>query len=64
VALQLLANLAPGLRRLLGLAPMNAMDILVTLAGAGMPLLVNETAKIRLGRRTAKASSAMKLAAN
>jgi Ca2+-transporting ATPase len=59
VALQLLANLAPGLRRLLGLAPMNAMDILVTLAGAGMPLLVNETAKIRLGRRSAKASSAM-----
>jgi Ca2+-transporting ATPase len=64
VGLQLLANLLPGLRRLLGLAPMNAMDILVKLAGAGMPLLVNETAKIRLGRRSAKASSAMELPAN
>ena len=45
VLLQLLANLIPGLRRLLGTGPMNIADIAVTLAGAGVPLLVNETIK-------------------
>jgi Ca2+-transporting ATPase len=50
LGLQLAANLVPGLRRLLGLAPMQAMDILVTLTGAAIPLLVNETAKARLAR--------------
>ena len=45
VVLQLLANLIPGLRRLLGTSPMNIVDIVVTLAGAGVPLLLNETIK-------------------
>jgi Ca2+-transporting ATPase len=56
VALQLVANLIPGLRRLLGIAPMNVMDILATLAGAGVPLLVNEADKARVahGRREAQ----------
>lgn len=45
IGLQLLANLLPGLRRLLGTGPMGVMDIAVALAGAGMPLLLNEAAK-------------------
>lgn len=45
IGLQLLANLLPGLRRLLGTGRMSAMDIAVALAGAGMPLLLNEAAK-------------------
>jgi Ca2+-transporting ATPase len=58
LGLQLAANVVPGLRRLLGLAPMNAMDLLVTLAGAGIPLLINETANARLARQSAKAGRA------
>jgi Ca2+-transporting ATPase len=50
VALQVFANVVPGLRRLLGLTSVNATDILVTLIGAGIPLLANETAKIRLAK--------------
>lgn len=45
IGLQLLANLVPGLRSLLGAAPMRGMDIVVALAGAGIPLLLNEAAK-------------------
>lgn len=45
IALQLLANLVPGLRRLLGVAPMGAIDIAAVLAGAGVPLLMNEVSK-------------------
>lgn len=45
MGLQLLANLIPGLRRLLGIAPMNALDIVVTFAGAGLPFVLNEAAK-------------------
>lgn len=47
LALQVLANVVPGLRRLLGIVPMGPADILVTLAGAGAPLLANEWAKRR-----------------
>jgi Ca2+-transporting ATPase len=43
--LQLLANLLPGLRRLLGIAPLGPADIAVTLAGALVPLILNERAK-------------------
>jgi Ca2+-transporting ATPase len=45
IGLQLFANLLPGLRRLLGLGPMGILDIVVMLAGAGIPLLLNEAAK-------------------
>lgn len=45
IGLQVLANIVPGLRRLLGLGPMGITDIAVTLAGAGIPLLLNEAAK-------------------
>lgn len=49
IGLQLAANIVPGLRRLLGLGSVGAMDIAVTLAGAGIPLLLNEAAKTRTG---------------
>lgn len=45
VGLQLLANFVPVLRRLLGIGPMGGMDIAAIIAGAGMPLLLNEAAK-------------------
>jgi Ca2+-transporting ATPase len=45
IALQLLANIVPGLRRFLGLSPVGLIDTAVMLAGAGIPLLLNETAK-------------------
>ncbi|MDC8756528.1 cation-translocating P-type ATPase [Janthinobacterium fluminis] len=45
IGLQVAANLLPGLRRVLGIAPMGALDALLALAGAGLPLLVNEAAK-------------------
>jgi len=45
VGLQLLANLVPGLRGLLGIGPMGAMDIATVLAGAGVPLMLNEAVK-------------------
>ncbi len=47
VALQLIANLIPGLRRMLGIAPTSVVDGAVTLAGALLPLAINETAKTR-----------------
>lgn len=47
VGLQLLANVIPGLRRLLGTTGMDAMDMVAMLAGAGLPLLVNEAVKKR-----------------
>jgi Ca2+-transporting ATPase len=59
LGLQVAANVVPGLRRLLGIAPMTAMDLLVTLAGAGVPLLVNDTAKARITGQSAKAASAL-----
>jgi len=48
LALQVLANVVPPLRRLLGIVPMGPGDILMTLAGASVPLLVNEWAKRRV----------------
>ncbi len=45
VGLQAAANLLPGLRRALGIVPMGLLDVLVTLAGAALPLLANELAK-------------------
>lgn len=45
IGLQLLANVIPGLRKLLGIGVMGAMDMAATLAGAGLPLLLNEAAK-------------------
>jgi Ca2+-transporting ATPase len=46
---QLLANLVPGLRRLLGLAPLAARDLLVVVAAAVLPLLINEALKSAAG---------------
>lgn len=43
--LQILAVTLPPLRRLLRLAPIGAVDMLAILAGAGLPLLANETIK-------------------
>ena len=45
VAVQALANLTPGLRGLLGLTPLNPLDLMVVGIGAGLPLLVNERLK-------------------
>jgi Ca2+-transporting ATPase len=45
LSVQLLANLVPSLRRLLGLVPMGWGDILVTAAGALLPLVINESTK-------------------
>ncbi|HJV49929.1 MAG TPA: HAD-IC family P-type ATPase [Noviherbaspirillum sp.] len=45
IGLQLLANLVPGLRRLLGTHVPSPADLLAILAGAGLPLLMNEAAK-------------------
>lgn len=45
IGLQLLANLIPGMRGLLGIGAMSLMDIGVVLAGAGIPMLINEATK-------------------
>jgi len=45
LAAQVLANLIPRLRGLLGLAPLTLADVLVILAGAVLPLVVNEGIK-------------------
>ena len=47
LAVQALANLAPPVRRLLGLAPLGAGDLLVMAAGALIPLAVNRALKPR-----------------
>jgi Ca2+-transporting ATPase len=44
-ALQVLALTIPGLRRLLGIAPISILDGLVIGGGAALPLLVNEATK-------------------
>ena len=44
-ALQLLAMLIPGLRKLLGATPMGLLDGLVIAAGAATPMLLNELVK-------------------
>jgi P-type Ca2+ transporter type 2C len=45
IGVQVLANLVPGLRRLLGLTPITLPDLAVVTAGAALPLLVNEALK-------------------
>jgi Ca2+-transporting ATPase len=45
LGLQALAHVLPGLRRLLGIAPLGPPDLVAILAGAGLPLLVNEIGK-------------------
>ena len=39
------ANLIPGLRKLLGMAPLNALDMVMIIVGSILPLLVNEGLK-------------------
>jgi Ca2+-transporting ATPase len=58
IGLQLLANVMPGLRGLLGTGPMGAMDIAATLAGAGVPLLLNEAVKKQGDAQSSAASKA------
>lgn len=41
-----LVNLIPGMRRLLGMTPLGAADVVVTLGSAAAPLLVNESLKL------------------
>jgi len=47
IGLQLLANLIPGLRGLLGLGATSLLDIGVVLAGATIPMLMNDATKHR-----------------
>jgi Ca2+-transporting ATPase len=47
---QALTVLVPGLRQILGTVPIGPVDALVALAGAGLPLLVNEALKGPAGR--------------
>jgi Ca2+-transporting ATPase len=39
------ANLIPGLRRLLGMAPLNPRDVVLIIVGSIVPLLINEGLK-------------------
>lgn len=48
IGLQLLANLIPGLRSLLGTGVTSMPDIGVMLAGAGIPMLINDATKHRI----------------
>ena len=50
--IQILAATVPALRKFLGTAPIGLLDSLVIAAGAGLPLLVNETAKDIRNRET------------
>jgi Ca2+-transporting ATPase len=50
-ALQAAVPATPALRRFLGLAAMDALDVVVSLAGAGAPYLANEAAKAAAPRR-------------
>lgn len=58
VALQGLVHFTPGLRRLLGIAPLDPLDILAILAGTGVPLIVNELYKAQLQSKTETRASA------
>ena len=44
-AAQIAAYFVPGLRRLLGITTLTLPDLMVTVAGAGLPYLVNEAKK-------------------
>ncbi len=52
LALQVLAVVTPGLRQLLRLTPVSPVDILAIIAGAGLPLAVNELSKPSAGQKT------------
>ncbi len=45
LALQLAAHLVPSLRRLLGIAPLDVLDLATVAAGATLPLFVNQQSK-------------------
>ncbi len=47
LGLQLAAHLVPPLRRLLGITPLDLFDLVTVLAGAALPVLVNQQAKQR-----------------
>lgn len=47
IALQLLVNIVPRFRSMLGITRMGMADIIVAAGGAGVPLLINEAAKAR-----------------
>lgn len=51
IGLQIIANLIPGLRKMLGIAEMGLADMAVILAGAGVPLLFNEATKARQAKK-------------
>ncbi|MFO8153332.1 cation-translocating P-type ATPase [Thioalkalivibrio sp.] len=51
LAAQLAAGLIPGIRKLLGTTPLGPADLAVAAAGALLPLVINEAAKLRRGRR-------------
>jgi Ca2+-transporting ATPase len=51
LALQLVASVAPWLRRLLGLQPLNVTELGVCTAGALLPFVANEALKLRSARR-------------
>jgi Ca2+-transporting ATPase len=53
-ALQGVALLIPGLRRVLGLVPLGPLDLAVTAAGGTLPLLANEMLKGRHAARSAE----------
>jgi Ca2+-transporting ATPase len=53
-----LAHLVPGLRRLLGIAPLGPLDLVTIIAGAGLPLLVNELARPTAQSKAATSASA------
>jgi Ca2+-transporting ATPase len=57
-ALHGLAHLVPGLRRLLGIVSLGPLDVVAVLAGAGLPLLVNELARPTVQRKAATSASA------
>ncbi|MCQ8128472.1 cation-translocating P-type ATPase [Methylomonas rivi] len=58
VLLQILAVTVPALRGLLRLAPVGPVDLLAILAGAGLPLVVNESAKISNKRNPVREDAA------
>jgi Ca2+-transporting ATPase len=51
-ALQVLAHLVPGLRRMLDLAPLGPIDLLAIAAGAGLPLLINDLDRRQMNAAT------------
>lgn len=62
LGLQGLAHLLPGLRRLLGLATLGPADLAAILAGAVLPVLINELSKPGSERRAAQNKAATTMA--